>query len=318
MPMDPNAIFAIRTPIQFLFRSKNAEVYVKRDDRIFYSQGTKIRKLLGIYHAILPFWKNGKIRKVRIVGNLHSNAVLSGVLFFRYLGIPVRSLVYSRNPILVTPASQIAKRFSEISIFPTREVWKESINTGEVSERIGGSAAGLEFLPKTGELILPEYFFSSEALQGLNSLWEEIPEKEFDRVIIDIGSGLTWISAKDWGRTEVSGICIGLPREKMIPWFRENIPRLDRTFLSHLGDGMEDPRDLKGAAYGFGSKDNTWIFKSLEYYKRTGIYLEPIYAAKSLTAMEERIEKGEWGGKILYIYQGGSLMGSPTGIYSIE
>ncbi|PJZ78957.1 1-aminocyclopropane-1-carboxylate deaminase [Leptospira neocaledonica] len=290
-----------RTGVDSVLKVHSSELFIKREDRIFFSQGTKIRKLLGIYKNLESKLRSGEIQKVILQGNLHSNAILAGSLFFKFVEVPTKILGYSRDPKLITPASIISKRFSEMELYPTRKEW------GEVVEDTTKS------LPPN-EVLIPEYLFTTSALQGLMSLWEEIDPMKYDRIILDVGSGLTWISSILWGKLPMTGICLGMEKEKFIPWIKLRLSSLRLPNIDLPWESLIDPREKIEGDFSYGKKGNIWLEKSSEYQKRFGIYLEPIYAAKSISMIESMMKKRELEGRILYIYQGGILQGGVSSI----
>lgn len=290
-----------RTGEDFVLKIHSSELFIKREDRIFFSQGTKIRKLLGIYKSLESKFRSGEIRKVILQGNLHSNAVLAGSLFFRFVEVPTKILGYSRDPKLISPASIISKRFSELELYPTRKEWERIVEDTTNS------------LPSS-QILIPEYLFTPEALQGLASLWNEIDPTRYDRIVLDVGSGLTWISAILWGKLPVTGICLGIQKEKFLPWMRSNLSSLRLSNVNLPLETLIDPKEKGKADFSYGKKGNIWLERSKEYQRRFGIYLEPIYAAKSIRIIESMMENRELEGRILYIYQGGILQGGITSI----
>ncbi|TGM98659.1 1-aminocyclopropane-1-carboxylate deaminase [Leptospira dzoumogneensis] len=290
-----------RTGVDSVLKVHSSELFIKREDRIFFSQGTKIRKLLGIYKSLESKLRSGEIQKIILQGNLHSNAILAGSLFFRFVEVPTKILGYSRDPELITPASIISKRFSELELVLTRKEWEKSVEDTTKS------------LP-SNEFLIPEYLFTSFALEGLSSLWEEIDPTHYDRVVLDVGSGLTWISGNLWGKLPITGICLGIQKEKFEPWIGSYLSSLRLPILDLPYENLIDPKEKLEADFSYGKKGNFWLEKSKEYQKRFGIYLEPIYAAKSVSIIESMMEKKELEGRILYIYQGGILQGGTSSI----
>ncbi|TGJ99345.1 1-aminocyclopropane-1-carboxylate deaminase [Leptospira semungkisensis] len=343
--MLPGVLRIGKTRIDPVVRTDSYEIHIKRDDRIFFSQGTKIRKLFGIYESLLPSIESGLCKKVLLQGNLHSNAILAGVLFFRHVGVPTKVLGYSRDGNLVSPASLVARRFSELELYPSRKEWERavedttkvslSLNQLHLNENSTDNAArnldrtslesklstrNLNSTPSrwddkaenpnsSGDLLLPEYFFCQESLNGLSSLWEEIDPNSFDHVVLDVGSGLTWLSAILWGKLPITGICLGLNREKTVLWLQENLSSLRQTLPSLAWNSLVEPKDKLRLSFSFGKKDGFWEEKAREYERKFGIYLEPIYSAKTFSVLEEMAKSDELNGRILYVYQGGILQG---------
>ncbi|MGJ4747120.1 1-aminocyclopropane-1-carboxylate deaminase [Leptospira sp. SA-E8] len=290
-----------RTEVDYVLKVHSSELFIKREDKIFFSQGTKIRKLVGIYKNLESKFQSGEIQKVILQGNLHSNAILAGSLFFRFVEVPTKILGYSRDPALVTPASIISKRFSELELVPTRKEWEKIVEDTT------------KFHPPN-QVLIPEYLFTLSALQGLASLWEEIDPTKYDRIVLDVGSGLTWISAILWGKLPVTGISLGIHKEKFVTWIGSHLSSLRLSNLDLPFESLIDPKEKLTADFSYGKKGKFWLERSKEYQRKFGIYLEPIYAAKSISIIESMMEKGELEGRILYIYQGGILQGGITSI----
>ncbi|PJZ26277.1 1-aminocyclopropane-1-carboxylate deaminase [Leptospira hartskeerlii] len=290
-----------RTGVDSVLKIHSSELFIKREDQIFFSQGTKIRKLQGIYKSLEPKLRSGEIEKVILQGNLHSNAILAGSLFFRFVEVPTKILGYSRDPRLITPASIIAKRFSELELYPTRQEWEKAV------EDTTKSLSSNQFL-------IPEYLFTPSALEGLSSLWEEIDPTHYDRIVLDIGSGLTWISGLEWGKLPITGVCLGIQKSKFVSWMDLNLSSFRLPILDLPYENLIDPKEKIKADFSYGKKGNFWLEKSKEYQNRFGLYLEPIYAAKSISILESMMKERELEGRILYIYQGGILQGGITSI----
>ncbi|TGM86579.1 1-aminocyclopropane-1-carboxylate deaminase [Leptospira licerasiae] len=290
-----------RTRVESVLKVHSSELFIKREDRIFFSQGTKIRKLQGIYNSLESKFRAGEIQKVILQGNLHSNAILAGSLFFRFVEVPTKILGYSRDPGLITPASIISKRFSELELYPTRKEWEKAVEDTTK-------------FPLSNEFLVPEYLFTSSALEGLSSLWEEIDTTQYDRIVLDVGSGLTWISAILWGKLPVTGICLGIQKQKFLPWLGAHISSLRLPQMDFYSENLIDPKEKLEGDFSYGKKGKFWLERSKEYQKRFGLYLEPIYAAKSIRIIEYMMNQRELEGRILYIYQGGILQ---SGIASI-
>ncbi|EQA37802.1 hypothetical protein LEP1GSC047_4382 [Leptospira inadai serovar Lyme str. 10] len=311
------------SPVQFLYKINKSEIFVKREDRLFFSQGTKIRKLLGIYRTLAPYFRSGKFQTVVLQGNLHSNAILAGILFFRWLGIPTKVIGYSRNLQLQSPASILAGRFSEIVIYPTRREWEHHMQ--ELLGDTGGGIAiqfdridgGVEVPTSARQILLPEYLFCQNALDGLAPLWDEIDPNEFDGIMLDVGSGITWLSALEWNRLPVFGVTLGLPKRKMQVWLESRRASLHLKHLAIPYDSLIEPKaELPLVSFSFGETER-WNDKANQLWKKTGIYFEPVYACKTLSVLESMVLAGKIEGRILYVYQGGILQNFSIDVLSM-
>ncbi|WP_225913574.1 1-aminocyclopropane-1-carboxylate deaminase [Leptospira yasudae] len=299
-------------------------VSVLRDDRLAFGIGTKFRKFLGIHSAL----RLSNVRSVLIQGEFHSNALGAFAFLFRSFGYQVRSIAYARDPKRVSANSILTTRHSHsFELFSSRTEWMQRILP--LPEKT--SAATLDSLcfansaldksvfckidpiqeevspyPERSESVLiPEYGLCRAAWEGLDSLWEKIPISEYDRIVLDIGSGSAYLSAlrffKD--RIPVYGVAIGLPKWKLLSWLEEKKKLLGLEWLR-----IADERILEPVGdVGFGVHYIQNIEYSKSFYQRTGIPLEPIYSARTLATVETKVRSGEWSGRTLYVHQGGLL-----------
>nr|PJZ92291.1 1-aminocyclopropane-1-carboxylate deaminase [Leptospira ellisii] len=257
---------------------------VLRDDRSAVGLGTKVRKFFGIHAAL----QSQNVRSVLLQGEFHGNALAAFSFLFRVFGYTVRSIAYSRDLHRVTANSVLVRRHSHfLELSESRTEWKERISRLKTEECV----------------LIPEYGLCRAALEGLDSLWERIPISRYDRFVIDVGSGLTYLSALRFfgNRIPVYGVAIGLSKSKLASWLREKKNALGLEFLR-----VDEDRILKPKPdVGFGAKNMKILEYSKCFYEMTRIPVEPIYSARTLFAIEARIRSGEWGGKTLYLHQGG-------------
>ncbi|WP_246813530.1 1-aminocyclopropane-1-carboxylate deaminase [Leptospira gomenensis] len=283
-----------------------------------------MRKFLGI-HASL---RSQSIRSVLLQGELHSNALAAFAFLFRNFGYRVRSIGYTRDPKRNSANSILTKRHSHSSEqLSSRAEWKQKIlrfseETSVVtldSKRFTdhtfvkdgivkiGPVSAQEFRdPDFSESVLiPEYGLCRAALEGIDSLWEKIQISEFDRIVIDVGSGLTYLSALRFfqKRIPIYGVAIGLPKSKLLSWLDEQKKNLGLESLRIADDRILETE----GGFGFGGNKIQILEYSKSFYRRTGIPVEPIYSARTLALTEARIQSGEWNGRTLYIHQGGLL-----------
>ncbi|TGL76324.1 1-aminocyclopropane-1-carboxylate deaminase [Leptospira yasudae] len=301
-----------------------ASVSVLRDDRLAFGIGTKFRKFLGIHSAL----RLKSIRSVFLQGELHSNALGAFAFLFRRFGYEVRSIAYARDPKRASANSILTTRHSHsLELFSSRTDWMQRIlrlpeKTSAVTlDSFGFANSALDKSvfckidpiqeegspnPERSESVLiPEYGLCRAALEGLDSLWEKIPISEYDRIVVDIGSGSAYLSALRFfeDRIPFYGVAIGLPKSKLLFWLEEKKKLLGLEWL-RIADG----RILEPVGNGgFGAHYIQNLEYSKSFYQRTGIPVEPIYSARTLAVTEMRIRSGEWSGRTLYIHQGGLL-----------
>ncbi|WP_210411172.1 1-aminocyclopropane-1-carboxylate deaminase [Leptospira kmetyi] len=261
---------------------------ILRDDRLAFGAGTKARKFFGIHREL----ETKKIRSIVLQGELHSNALGAFSFLFRVFGYEVYTIAYARNLSKVTANSVLVKRNSHrLEIFSSRKEWENRIESFSTTNE--------------ESVLIPEYGMCSAATNGLDFLWKRIQISEYDRLVLDIGSGLVWLSANDsFGkRIPIYGVSVGLPKRKMIPWLEEKQKSLGFTnFVLDSEKIIESP-----FSSGFGSENPQVLEYSKSFYQKNGILLEPIYSANSVAAVQSRIDSGEWKGRTLYLHQGGLL-----------
>lgn len=265
---------------------RNAELFVARDDALAMGMGTKFRKFFGIHSTLEKY----KTTNVILQGELHSNALAAFSFFFRNFGYRIETIACARNRERTTANSIFVKRNSHsLEIFNSRNEWKERV--GRISKE------------KEGTFLLPEYGFLSESSNSLDTLWEGIPFSQFDFLVLDIGSGLTWLSANRFFQNSIPilGISVGLPKKKMISWLKEK-----KESLGHTEYEIAEERILEfRSSQGFGFRDIRILEYCKKFYAEYGIPIEPLYSGKSLFEIQTRCESGELKGKVLYLHQGG-------------
>lgn len=231
---------------------------------------------------------------------------------FRVFGYKIRSISYSRNPSKVTANSVLVKRNSHDSeIFSSRKEWKERIEN--LAESVSDSEADV-FLTirassvknhESESVLIPEYGMNRTASDGLDSLWSQIQISEYDRLVLDVGTGLSWLSANSYfgNAIPIYGVSIGLSKTKMFSWLEEK-----RKTFGFKNYATEEAKILEAPIpSGFGSENPQILEYSKSFYNKYGIPLEPIYSGNSLYAIERKIDSGEWKGRTLYLHQGGLL-----------
>ncbi|TGM04666.1 1-aminocyclopropane-1-carboxylate deaminase [Leptospira barantonii] len=285
--------------------------------------GTKSRKFFGIHSEL----KRRGTDNVILQGELHGNALAAFAFLFRSFGYQVRSIAYARDKSRTTPNSVLVRENSHsLTTYSSRFDWKRAVQEADAlsfrnSNMIQNSNLQepnlqkdnrknsniQEFEYSNGKIwgIIPEFGFCHSAAFGLDSLWKQIPIENYDRLVLDLGSGLTWLSALNFfqNRILISGISIGLSKKKMIPWLNDKKSILGLETLQIDPDCIYEPED----DFGFGSLNPEILEYCKTFEKKHTIQIEPIYSGQTLKTIEALIANGSWKGRILYIHQGGLL-----------
>ncbi|UML83444.1 1-aminocyclopropane-1-carboxylate deaminase [Leptospira interrogans] len=289
--------------IQIVSLDTQAKLSILRDDRLAFGMGTKFRKFLGIHSKL----QVQNVKKVVLQGELHSNALAAFCFLFYNFGYQIRSIAYTRDPKRVTANSIFVKWNShELEIVSSRDEWKKKIQI--LSEFLPGLQ---DVFSKTDikkdiifrPILIPEYGMSLNAAEGLNSLWSQIQISEYDRLVVDLGSGLTFLSAKKYfgNSIPIYGVNIGFPKKKMLDWLEQKKSLLG---FSEVKIEVEKILEISNLG-GFGSKNGIILEYCNSFYRKNKIPLEPIYSGKSLYVIESLIQGDQWKGHTLYLHQGG-------------
>lgn len=314
--------------IQIVSLETHTKLSILRDDRLALGMGTKFRKFFGIHSAL----QVQNVKKVVLQGELHSNALAAFCFLFHNFGYEVRSIAYTRDPKRVSANSIFVKWNShKLEIFPSRGEWKKKIQilseflpdlqyTFSKTDAATSQNARTDSILKHdriplniqkiiekdiifGSILIPEYGMSLEAAEGLNSLWRQIQVSEYDRLVLDLGSGLTFLSAKKYfgNSIPIYGVNIGLPKKKMLNWLERKRNSLG---FSKVEIEVEEILEISNLG-GFGSKNSIILKYCNSFYEKYKIPLEPIYSGRSLYTIESLIQSGLWKGRTLYLHQGG-------------
>ncbi|EMN45193.1 hypothetical protein [Leptospira weilii] len=283
--------------VQTVFKIQESELSVLKDDRLAFGMGTKFRKFLGIHFAL----EKKNIRNVILQGELHSNALAAFSFLFYNFGYKVHTICYARDQNKTSANSIFVRRNSHcLKKYNSRSEWKKKVF--EIESEI---AEEFEIIKNTDEngVLIPEYGFCRGALDGLDSLWGQIPIERYDRLVIDLGSGTTWLSANRFfqNRIPVIGVCIGLSKKKMLVWLNEK-----KTFLDLKTIEIDENQIIDSKIrVGFGSRNIEILEYCKSFYEKYKIPIEPIYSGKTLYEIEALIRSGQWNGRTLYLHQGG-------------
>ncbi|WP_231384537.1 1-aminocyclopropane-1-carboxylate deaminase [Leptospira alstonii] len=289
-------------PIVF---NSQAELSMVRDDRLAFGMGTKFRKFLGIHFAL----EKRNILNVILQGESHSNALAAFAFLFQNFGYHVHTFCYSRDRNRSSANSIFVKRNSySIQEYDSRSKWKNAIERISIDAKPETTSSQRFLKVKTTHsdvegVLIPEYGLSRAALDGLDSLWKQIPVEKYDRLVLDIGSGASWLGANRFfqNRIEVVGVSVGLPKKKMVDWLRKKSDSLNlKTMIIDENQILEST--IGG---GFGSRNMQILEYCKSFYEKYKIPIEPIYSGKSLYTIQNKMDRGELTGRTLYIHQGG-------------
>lgn len=279
--------FRFGTPIEIVGNFNDMELWIKRDDKIPFSFGTKVRK----YYGLRNFLSEAGCRNVVVSGNIHSNYTAVFSYLLELDGFDVTILALDRDSTKVTANSILVESTSGTLI--------KFFSKNELENRLN------EYEQDKKYVVIPPYGIHESSLYGLHTLWDEIKGNDFNAVILDVGSGMTFLSAyhyfaKQQMPFKLHGVAVGAGNIKL---YRELMLYAEKFNLSvkspNLTSSLIDPVFGK-----YSLELSNWIHG---FYKKYDVLAEPVYSGKTLYSLVAMAEKGEMHGKVLYIHQGGHL-----------
>ena len=268
-----------------LFKKKNVQVFVKRDDMIHpFISGNKWRKLK---YSLLEAEKQNKKHLVTF-GGAYSNHLLAtacaGAKFkFKTTG-------FVRGEVVRNETLTLCQLFGMHLIFTDRDTYKEKkalFNQYFQSDKMA------YFIDEGGA--------SSEAIKGCAELLNEL-KVVYDHLFCAAGTGTT-----------VSGIIKGI-KEKSLNTKTHVIPVLKGA--DYLKIEIETNSGCNSFEFhpnyhfgGYAKTDDKLVSFIKDFCKETGILIEPVYTGKMFFSLYDLIAKDHFepGSKILAIHTGGLL-----------
>jgi 1-aminocyclopropane-1-carboxylate deaminase len=266
-----------------LYKSKNVEVYLKRDDMIHpFISGNKWRKLK------YNLQKAQEEQKTTLVtfGGAWSNHLLatacSGATY------QYKTIGFVRGEEINNPVLNMCKLFGMELRFVSREDYKDKLKLFEQLEN------------KEKCYFIDEGGASLEATWGCKELLDELANT-YDHIFCAAGTGTT-----------AAGIAQGIQEKNLkkklhvIPVLKNGGFILDEIQKYHAPiDKVELHLDYHFGGYAKVKPELINFVKN--YIKATGVMIEPTYTGKAMYALHDLIEKDSFqeGTKILFVHTGG-------------
>jgi 1-aminocyclopropane-1-carboxylate deaminase len=269
------------------FYHNNKHITILEDFHNLGSIGTKLRKI----EPIFDFNQTKDFEFFPIVGNPNSNfiAAFSLISFLK----KKKSVIFGYSKSNYKNGNYILTKNHayKLNVFERKEYALVEYK---------------EFLYKTNSANIPEFGICLDSSNEIDFLWKDIEQliegKDF---YIDVGSGLTYLSALRYFRKKkqnIIGICIGLPKIKMVSYL--NI--LEQTLYHETIGEYNLISNLLSSS--FGSVSQTLSNFINEMFHKNNLFLEPIYSAKSMYTILNSKEISDKK-PLVYLHQGGLISG---------
>lgn len=262
------------------------ELYIKREDRIHpLVSGNKFRKLK--YNLIQA--QKEKRHSILTFGGAYSNHIVATAAAakekgFRSIGVIRGEELASQ--VVVNPTLSLAQSLGMQFEFVTREQYREKSDVNFIET----------LRTKWGDFYLvPEGGTNELAVQGCEEILQ--PEDEiFDFIACAVGTGGT-----------ISGLSRSAFKGQKVLGFSS----LKTNYLQdeiHKFAGNANWEFIQEYHFGgYGKTTDELVLFINDFYKRTGIPLDPVYTGKMMYGLVDQIEKGLYKNntKILAIHTGG-------------
>ena len=273
----------VPTPIEFLCKYHNANIYIKRDDKLNYSYGgNKVRICFEFMKDLFEKQKDYMIGYGSSSSNL--NRVVANLC--KDLEIPCEILIPTDDGVrIVRENERLCREFgAKIRIIKKDEVKLLVEDTLNLAVKNGFN---------------PYYVYGNSsgvgnediAKNAYQKVFSEILNQNFDYICLARGTGMTMeglIRGRDLKGSKVH--IRGISRAREIDYF-DNVNNVSVT--------------SKYIGLGYGKFDREIEKSILEVRNKYNIFLDPTYTGKAFYGMLKDIENGILKGNILFIHTGG-------------
>lgn len=272
-------------------RKAEIQLYVKRDELIHpHICGNKWRKLKYAISSALHNNYEGLVT----FGGAYSNHIVAVAAAAHCLGLKSGAIIRSYQDGLVNPTLELCQSYGmELSYVHPSEY--------RIKEESPVIQAILAQYP--GYLVIPEGGTQREAIQGVGEIIGELTTQvditHVDTIYVAVGTGGTFagLLTAIQGRSKVVGIS---PFKASL----KSIAGLDLvSSMYHLHGYIEE--DLIRCRYG--GYDERIVTEIMEFYKETGIVLDPVYTARLMSTIRDKCIKGSIsrGSTVVAVHTGG-------------
>jgi len=284
-------MFILPSPVQFLYRQKSIEVYVKRDDLIHpVVSGNKWRKLKGIVDHAVRSGKNGLLT----FGGAFSNHVLATAAAGTYFDLPTVAIIRGENNSKTNPTLSEAASYGMSLHFVDRKAYKEK-ESSPIVQSILSQYENYEMISEGGKHPL--------ALLGVSEIIQECIDEQYgniDFLVTAIGTGTTYAGLLQSIPTHIK--LVGIPVLK-----HKNISEDICSFIgiSSLPENAKIVHDYHFGGYAKFTNEQVLFMKQLK--QNYQLDTDVVYTSKVFYAVQDLIRSAYFPehSKVLVLHTGG-------------
>ena len=294
----------IPTPIHRLDRLSEhvgAEVWIKRDDLTgFGLSGNKVRKLEMLMHQAQAM----QATDILTTGGLQSNHCRATAVASRQLGMQPHLLLRGELP-PVADSNLLLDQLLGASIRTcTADDYRHARNEllHQWAEELRGRGRTPFVIPEGGSNAVGSaaYVHAAAEVKG-----PDYPA--FDHIIVAVGSGGTLAGL---AHGDLAGFVHGVAVCDDAPTFEGRVHDITHEPEWEFGrrspgDGWEVTEGFQGPAYAVATPQNWDVIRTVA--RLEGLFLDPVYTGKAMTAVFDETSAGRWGGRILFWHTGGAF-----------
>lgn len=284
-----SSILNLVPKVQKIKQIQGKILYLFPGNSFFLGMGCKFFRFypyLFKYQETLKEHPNAPV-KLGFHGNIHSNYLAAMAYFSYQLNIPHQIIGYNRYHNQDSGNSILVRKFSkELKILTTME-YKNF------------------YFDPTNILWVPSYGFDLSYLGFMDSFWDVLDWENYTHIVMDLGSGMSFFSLVQYFENKkiyknLIGVAIGADVNHYLELYKKFL----KNFKKNIGLNIQFWEPFLGKKF---YKPHKILVKYTYEKSKEGIYLEPMYSAKTFLTIEKNWEQFPKKSKILYIHQGGNL-----------
>lgn len=296
---------AQRTPLQCVdwsyARAANCQIWLKRDDLIH--PAVSGNKLFKLFHPVKNAQASG-CQGLLSFGGRHSNHLYALAKLSQALNLPSAALVRGDEINLGAQQGELLDELGTLGMQlrpVARDVYRQK-NQSEFLNDLRRQFPNYYIIPEGGEGLLGAMGFADYALGLKQQL--QTADVQVDSVWLGCGTGTT-LAGLATSIQNLQGVCaLAMQEQQAYTNALEQVTGQLRYQLNATPAGA-NPVGWHGFDLPFGRLSQPLLENCLEFWRETGVLMDPIYGAKVLYALRKAFANGLRNRRMLIIHTGG-------------